>query len=194
MPDVVRTPLRMTCTGINLVSSIDRMPEGAFPYLFNVRVLEEGRLDGRPGYTKAIGLGDSPNSIRRLNDPTNNYASKGYIYVGGGGPNLYAGVESSYSVVDTGYSGDPLSLIPFRPDGSPESWMYVYDQKRMMKLAPDLTLREIGIVPPSRAPSIEYGIPAMAVITDGFTAAGWTGTNGTVGATGDRTGGAAPTI
>jgi len=176
MPDISRLPLRMNCTGIDLVHPIDRMPEGSFAYLFNARILEEGRIDGRPGYTQLMALSDPPNSVRRLNDPSQSFAPTGYIYVGGGGPNLYAGPSTSYAKVDIGYSGDPLSLIPFRPEQSPESWMYVYDRLKMSKVRPDGVVRAIGVAPPNTAPTIELAAPAEALIVDGQATTGWTNT------------------
>lgn len=173
MPDTVRTPLRFDCNGLDLVHPLDRMPVGSYGYLFNVRVLQEGRVDGRPGYTRLLGMSDPPNSIRRLNDPDMSYAPTGYIYVAGGGDNLYAGAGTDFLKRDTGYSGDPLSLIPFRPDQAPESWMYVYDRNKLSKVRPDGAIRDIGVVPPSTAPSIEYGVPAWTTLQDGQSSVGW---------------------
>ena len=195
MPDISRIPLRMDCTGIDLVHPIDKMPPGSFPYLFNARVLVEGRLDGRPGYTLQSNLPSAPNSIRRLNDPAKLYSPNGYTYLGGVGDSLYSGLLDSYGPLDTGYSGNPLSLIPFRPDQSPESWMYVYDSNKQVKVRPDGLIREIGIAPPTRAPSIEYGIPAFVNIAAGQSASGWstTGASSSPGLQ-DRTNSSAPTI
>lgn len=195
MPDVFRIPTRMDCTGLDLTHPIDRMPPGAFPYLFNVRILAEGRLEGRPGYTRAMVLSDPPNSVRRLNDPARSYAPDGYTYVGGGGTRLYTGVEAAYAPADDGYSGNPLSLIPFRPDQSPESWMYVYDANKNTKVRPDGLLRDVGIAPPSLAPVTEYGVPAFVHVTEGQSASGWAATGAAASPTAtDRTGGASPTI
>lgn len=189
MPDIFRLPFRFDCSGIDLVHPIDRMPPGSYPYLFNVRILEEGRLEGRPGYSQFIQLLDSPNSIRRLNSPG------AHLYIGGGGTKLYAGQETSYNPVDTGYSGDPLSLIPFRPEQSPAPWMYVYDRLKSTKIKTDLTLRSIGIVPPSKAPTLEYGVPADVDITTGQSTAGWSATGGSSGPLlTDRTNGSTPSI
>ena len=196
MPEISRLPMRMNCErGLDLVSPIDRMPPGSFPYLFNARVLVEGRLDGRPGYVRYIGLSDSPNSIRRLNDPGFSYTPSGYTYVGGGGTKLYAGVPATYAAIDNGYSGNPLSLIPFRPDQSPGAWMYVYDQNKMVKVRPDGIVRAIGVVPPTKAPAIEYGIPALVEVDNGQTAAVWTAIGAASAPTDtDRTNASAPTI
>ncbi len=174
MPEVFRLPVRMDCSGgLDLVHPIDRMPLGSFPYLFNARVLQEGIIEGRPGYTQYIKLADPPNSIRVLNDPAGLYAPNQYTYVGGGGSNLYAGIPGSYAPVDGGYSGLPLSLIPFRPDQSPESWMYVYDQNKQCKVRPDGVVRQIGVAPPSYAPSIELGVPAWVQLNSGQSTSGW---------------------
>ena len=196
MPDIQRLPIRMNVgTGLDLVHPLDRMPDGSFPYLLNARVVEEGRIDGRPGYSSIMQLSDPPNSVRRLNDPSLVYSPAGYIYVGGGGTKLYAGTESAYAVVDTGYSGNPLSLIPFKPDSAPESWMYVYDSRKMVKVSPAGVIRGIGVAPPTTAPGVEYGVPATVDITTGQATAGWAATGIDTGPTlGDRTNTSAPTI
>lgn len=192
MPDIFRQPTRLDCTGIDLVHPVDRMPPGAFPYLMNCRVIEEGRLESRPGYTSFI---PSPitlkslHSIRRLN------GDSAYSYIVGDGTHLYAGLEAALADVDPGYSGNPLSLLTFRPDQSPESWMYVYDQNKLVKINSTGTIRSVGVAPPISAPSIEYGRPAFAGVWNGSSVAGW----GFAGATtavalGDRTGGAGLTI
>ena len=188
----------MNCLGIDLVNPLDRMAPGFFGYLFNARVIEEGRIEGRPGYSSLISLtgSDTPNSIRRLNDPDMSTSPEGYTYIGGGGTNLYAGQETDYAVIDTGYSGNPLSLLTFRPDQSPESWMYVYDQNKLVKVRPDGQVRPIGVAPPSLPPTAEYGVPAMVTIADGDVGT-WVpdGTNCvSAAAGGDRTFGASPFI
>jgi hypothetical protein len=182
----------MNCLGVDLVSPVDRMPPGTFPYLANVRVLEEGRIDSRPGYADFNPTALSSNllhSIRRLNTST------GYTYVLGTGTQLWEGVESALSVVDTGYSGKPLSLLTFRPEQSPESWMYVYDESKLVKVNRTGTIRSIGVAPPTAAPAIEYGAPVYAGVVDGQNTIGW-GFAGAATAISlqDRTSGAGLTI
>jgi hypothetical protein len=53
-----------------------------------------------------------------------------------------------------GYSGDPLSLIPFRPDQSVEDWMYVYDRNKSSKMSAAGEKRAVGIVPPNTLPAL----------------------------------------
>lgn len=205
MPEVARSPLRMDCPlGLNLVDVPDRMREGSFPYLFNVRVLEEGTLEGRPGYTQygsVTGIGGSPNllhSIRRLNDPDNSHSASGYEYIVGNGTTLDAGTENALVQIDAGYSGNPLSILTFRPEQSPESWAYVYDANKQSKVDPGGMLRPIGVAPPTTAPTCEYGVPANVDITTGQDATGWTATQSPgsppVPGTSDRAAGSTPTI
>jgi hypothetical protein len=200
MPDVFRLPRRMEFSGIDFVTPLDRMPPGALPYAFNVRVLEEGILEGRAGYTQFLLSPGAPNSVRRLNDTAKIYRPEGFLYIGGAATNLCAGTPGPsppghWAIKDTGYSGDPLSLIPFRPEQSPGAWMYVYDQSKNTKMRGDGLVLPIGIAPPTQAPVIEYATPAQVLITDGQDATPWVADGGvTVMPTADRTGGSLPTI
>ena len=202
MPDILRQPLRMDCTGTDLVHPVDKMSPGAFPFLVNVRVNQEGRIESRPGYTA---LNSSPahtalNTIRRLNDPDKLFApaTYDYTYIEGNSTLLFAGADltSALTQIDTGYSGNPLSLIPFRPDTSPVSWMYVYDQNKLVKVRPDGTVRPIGMPPPSYAPVSDYGVPAEVLVSAGNDAHGWTLMGSATGtpSTFDKTNASGPTI
>ena len=157
MPEVVRLNVRMTSeVGLDLVHPLDRMPNGSYPYLSNARVIQEGRIDARPGYSTVNLSAASPSllhSIRRLNDSRLVYATDGYTYIVGNGTYLQGGPLSGLGSIDTGFSGSPLSLIPFRPENSPVSWMYVYDGDKLVKVRPDLTVRPVGVTPPTSAPS-----------------------------------------
>ena len=179
MPDIAKQTLRMDCAGVDLRAPLDAMPPGHFPYLDNVRVVEEGRLEARPGYTtfNTVALSTKAlHSIRRLNDAAMFFAAAGYIYVVGNGTTLWAGTENALAQIDTGYSGNPLSIINFRPENSPSSFAYVYDANKMTKVRPDGTLRPIGVVPPLNPALTEadYGPPAMAVLDEGQSITGWT--------------------
>ena len=179
MPNVARQTLRMDCHGLDLISPLDKMAVGHFPYLDNVRVLQEGRIEARPGYTtfNTTALSTkSLHSIRRLNDVAKYFAAAGYIYVVGNGTTLWAGTENALTQVDTGYSGNPLSLISFQPPNSTVSWMYVYDANKNVKVRPDGTVVGIGIAPPL-APSLteaDYGTPATVDLDTGQSITGWT--------------------
>lgn len=179
MPNIARQTLKMDCKGLDLKSPLDEMPEGFFPYLNNVRVTQEGRLESRPGYTPFNNVALSTkvlHSIRRLNDVSKAFAAAGYIYVVGNGTTLWAGTENALTQIDTGYSGDPLSLVNFRPENSPVAYTYVYDENKMTKVRPDGVLKPIGLPPPAQPSLTEavYGVPALVSIDDGQSTTGWT--------------------
>jgi hypothetical protein len=199
MPEIIRQPVRMDCqAGLDLAHAVDRMPHGSFPFLENARVTQEGRIESRPGYTVYDASASAPgllHSIRRLNDPDMSRAAVGYTDIVGNGTILEAGPQGALVGIDTGYSGKPLSLIPFRPDQAPESWMYVYDSLKSTKVRPDGVIRTIGVAPPSTAPDIEYGPPSRASVVFGQTSSGW-GFSGATTAVSDtdRTNGGAFTV
>jgi len=194
MPEIIRIPTRMDCTvGLNLVAAPDRQPPGSFLQLTNARVVSEGRIEGRPGNVVYGNPAPAPkllHSIRRLNDPDDSFSANGYTYVVGNGTTLDAGPETDLVEIDTGYSGNPLSILTFRPDQSPETWAYVYDQNKQTKVRPDGVTRAIGVAPPNAAPNADYGIQAWLEVNSGQAAGSWTGTPTLF----DRTNGDAPTI
>jgi hypothetical protein len=166
--------------------------------MVNTRVVVEGRLDARPGYTRHIAISPLttiPNSIRRLNDPDHSFLPTGFTYVGGAGDGLYVGPPDNYTLIDPGYSGNPLTLVTFRPEQSPESWMYVYDSAKLSKVRPDGQVRGQGVAPPRDAPDTEYGVPAGVTIAEGDVgtwAVGGTATTATPN--NDRTNGSSPVV
>ena len=195
MPEVVRIPVRLDCAGIDLTHPVDRMPPSTFPLLSNIRTVEEGRIESRPGYGLYDASASAPkllHSIRRLNDPDESFAPAGYVNVVGNGTIIEAGVENTLTQIDSGYSGNPLSLIAFRPEQSPESWMYAYDQNKQIKVRPDGVTRPIGVAPPNKGPSIDYGPPANVDIAAAQNDTGWS-YSGAFG-TQDRTAGSSPVI
>lgn len=197
MPTAVPTPIKMYCSGLDLVSPVDMMPDGAFPVLTDCRVVQEGRIEGRPGYVSVSPTLNPTqiHSIRRLNDESRIYSSAGFTYCVGVGSSLRAGQLSSLASVATGFSGQPLSLIPFRPENSPSSWMYVYDADKQIKVRSDNTIRGVGTTPPKTAPFITYGAPATAIVTDADVAADWVEKGATTAlADADRPASSNPTI
>lgn len=114
-------------------------------------------------------------SIRRLYDKVAGVFPRVY----GAGTKLYVGEGTA--AIDTGYSGNPLSLTPFRPDQSPQPWIYVGDSARMRKVRSDGLVHTIGIEPPLAAPTVGFGTPAFQIVSD-FEAIGAWAPGGTAGA------------
>jgi len=118
-------PAGLNFRGLNLVSPVNRIAAGFVTVCVNVRAYFSGGVTFRNLLTNAIlTLGAAVHSIRRLNDTTNPTAlPSGYILVNGAGTVLYAGSTS----IATGFSGNPLSIVPFRPNTSVQPWAYIGD-------------------------------------------------------------------
>jgi len=116
---------RLDFRGIDTVSPVDQIPNGRVPMAINIRRYKKGGIIGRNLLTEAIyTLPASVHTIRRLNDTTNLITlPSGYTVINGAGTVLYNGSNS----IATGWSGNPLSMVPFRPNTSVQPWMYVAD-------------------------------------------------------------------
>lgn len=164
--------------GINLRYPVDQMPAGYCPQAVNVRVLTEGTLQPRNG-TQSVGdtISFRPiTALRRLN----NYITGLFTRILVSNGILFSGV-SAFTNRDTGYTGNS-SMVPFRPNQSPEPWMYVADTSKMRKIRQDGTNYLMGIVPPVHPPSTELGNPTFEIVEyfEPVSGTAWTNT-GTAG-------------
>lgn len=181
MPEVKysRDTQLFNCNGIDLNRPVDSVKPSKFPILKNVRSFQAGRIEPRFGLLNiAVGIaGQTPlHSSRRLNDSANSTFTR----VIGAGTHLGYG-QTSFTDLDSGYSGDPLALVPWKPDASPTPFMYVADSARMRKINVSGALHTVGLPAPSTAPGVSLtATPAYKVI-DAFQATtGW-GQAGTAG-------------
>lgn len=142
--------------------------------LLNLRAYLAERLETRAGQSSAYALtgASSVHSIRRL------YGEGGSVLLFGADTKLYSSASTG-SAVDTGYSGNPLCMVPFRPANSPQAWMYIADSDRMSKVSVDGTTRyDMGIAPPLNPPATSLGEPAFSIM-DKFSSVGsWAGSQG----------------
>lgn len=154
--------------------------QSSYPRLHNLRSYAPGRLVSRPG-TSVIALFSSPvHSVRRLNDPIPG-ATNAFTRIVGAGTAVYAGPGGTIAQIDTGYSGNPLSIVPYRPDRSPEPWAYIMDGTKSSKIRADKTLQNMGGAPPLKAPTPELAAPNTKIIDTGNVTTGWAN-GGTAGA------------
>lgn len=114
-------------------------------------------------------------SIRRLNDATQGTSKRIY----GSGTKLFVGEGTA--AVDSGYSGNPLSLFSFQPEQSVQPWMYVTDSVRMRKVRIDGLVHTIGMEPPLKSPTVSFG-PDVFLAVSAFGAVGAWVPSGTAGA------------
>src|ERR1700733_13639179 len=119
---------RFELGGMNTVLPPDLLPQGKYPFLQNVRGRIKGRIIGRPTQGNPVqgAVGAAVHSLRRLNDTTPAGPPAGFVLVVGAAGTMYVNAAS----VATGFSGNPVALVPFRPNTSVQPWMYVGDSSQ----------------------------------------------------------------
>lgn len=157
--------------GIDLTSPLNRMPNGHAAVAENVRAYIEGGFTLRNGLSTAtITVDSSVNTIQRLNDTTPAGPVQGYCtIIATDSGTLYVN-PASLSPVVTGQSGNPVSIVPFRPNTSVQPWGYVGDNAPypnvtvdssfqctgMVKVRSDGLSRKMGIAEPQDAPAVTF--------------------------------------
>lgn len=155
--------IRFQMSGMNTVLPPDLI-SGKYPYLQNVRAYLQGRMVGRATQgTPVQTLGAAVHSLRRLNDTTPAGPVSGFALIGGAAGILY---KDSTNVA-TGLSGNPVALIPFRPNASPRPYMYAGDSSEnvtitasgfdcfgMLKVNSDGLTEKMGVKEPQDSPSV----------------------------------------
>lgn len=155
------TPLKLIfgLEGLDLQSALDFVSPNAARRLTNLTRLETGGITARPGLTSITTLLTAPHSIVRLNDPTLTLFSDDGLRPRGV---RIIGVESTLrmvngvgggatvTTVDTGYSGSPLTFLPYRPTNSGTPWLYISDTTQMRKVRP---------LTPTTALALPLGLP-----------------------------------
>ena len=170
----------MKFRGLDVTSPINRLKSGFAALCVNVRAFINGGFALRNPLSTAIvsSLPTPIHTIKRLNDSTPNGPSSGYSLIIGSGTSLYCwNVDIGLKLAATGLSGNQLSMVPFRPNGSVQPWMYVTDSAAagtvtlitkylisgssvtfpsngMMKVRSDGVVYKMGIMEPQTAPAI----------------------------------------
>jgi hypothetical protein len=153
MADYSRDPegLVLDFHGMDLVNPVDRIPEGKYAYAQNVRRYLGGGTTSRATQdSTSYTLPSAVHSLRRLNDLTPAGPALGFVIIGGASDKVYANAVQ----VDSGYSGNQISLLPFRPNASVQPWMYCFDSQKSGKVRSDGLRYRVGIAEPQVAPTI----------------------------------------
>ena len=155
--------VRIDFHGMNTVRPPDAMPPGKYPFAQNIRAYMRDGVTSRATQDSSVMRMDSGavHSLRRLNDSTPAGPAAGFILVGGVSTSLYANA----SVVDSGLSGNPISLLPFRPNQSVQPWMYVGDSLKMDKVRSDGLTYKMGIKEPQAAPIINTSTTITSILS-----------------------------
>ena len=166
---------RFGIKGLNISNAIDAIGPDQLTRMVNVTHRYDMGITARAGQTVLTNqVGTQHHSIRRLNDPTNSTFTRitgvdGALYIG----------DTTLTSVDTGYSGERLALVPYRPPITTDTWMYVGDTARMRKVRVDGLDLPIGLPAPASAASAALGTEHRTVIasfssSDNTAAANWT--------------------
>lgn len=189
MPDFSRpSGFPFTFGGINLRTSPESIKPTQYASAKNIRADSETAIRTRPGYALVV-LSKAAEPILDLRA----YSTLGTDNL----PRLLAYDDHGHVLLDDGISkgtmvapfGQGACMVPFRPNQSPESWMYISTLGDYQKFsAPDagntVLTAKVGIAEPPA--QLEYAPVAPAYTDFSSNAAGWTPT-GTAGATSDQT-------
>ena len=136
--------------GVNLNCAVDSIPADQLGIATNVRPTQQGTLGLRPALASYLnpGSGAPIHSLKRF---TANNLSRLYS---GAGASLYG--DGSPYLLDSGYSGNPLSFAAYQPLQAVEPFLYVADSARYSKVRnTDGKRFNVGIAPPSGPPDAE---------------------------------------
>jgi hypothetical protein len=151
---------------MDLTSPINRVPPGRVTIAKNVRAYLDGGFKLRhPLSDPIITVDSSVQSLARMNDTTPAGPGSGFVIITeSASGNVYADLTSAA----TGLSGNPVSMVPFRPNASVQPWMYIGDDAPypnvtvdssfnctgMIKVRSDGLSRKMGIQEPPSAPTV----------------------------------------
>ncbi len=156
--------------GIDLTSPINRIRAGFTALSVNVRAYLVGGFTLRTVLTDAIlTVSSAIQTVVRLNDSTPAGPVSGFTYILAAGTSLFAGSSGTLTAKVTGMSGNPVSVIPFRPNTSVQPWAYVSDSAAnvfivadsfncpgMLKVRSDGLVRKRGIAEPQTAGTVAF--------------------------------------
>ncbi len=171
--------LQLGVGGIDLKRSIDLVSPLRLARMTNLSRDEEGRLATRPGQRRiAWGSGVYVHTISRLQAAL---AGGEFIRLVGIDSSLYSGVEGPLTRIATGFSGHPMAFVSGRPPLSGDSWMYVGDGAKMVKVrGSDSLVLPLGLRPPVSAAVALLGSD-NTVLIEPCEGANWTNNAGTGG-------------
>ena len=153
--DYQRKAQRFVYKGVALLPQDLINDSGKSPFVRNIRSYQEGTFTVRDGLVDTAGPVDGAlHSLFRINDPTPGAANSAARLGGTDAGTLYEATLSGFgAVIDSGYSGNPLTALVTAPYNSPRPYAYIGDSVRQRKVNSDFEVSEIGIAPPTVAPT-----------------------------------------
>lgn len=163
--DYKRRPQRFFHKGISLLPQDAINDSGKSAWAFNIRSYMPGTWTPRIGTSRAA---ETPapaaiHSIFRMDDPTPLGVGNEATRIVGAADGLYRQVVGNPigAQIDSGYSGDPLTAVITAPSNSPQPFTYIGDSDRTRKVASDGTVSEVGLAPPTVAPTAALAEPQV---------------------------------
>lgn len=181
--------MRLGGAGVNLAKSIDSLDPNELARLTNAVTGQGAGVDTRPGLIALVNGGANIHSAMRLNDPAAGAFTRFWGMDGVWGRAAAGPIQP----LEAGFSGDPLTMVPWQTEFNGASWMYVADRNKMRKASRTSVSQSIGIPKPPKPTSVQVAEILRKQIaafdgSDGTAAANWTayGTvaSGGVGAAG----------
>lgn len=115
----------MDFKGLNLTRPINRLPAGEAAQAVNCRSYGRGFFGLRSLLTNAIiAVSGIINSLARLNDTTPAGPVSGFTIISA---NTVGLLFNNATQIAMGLSGNPVSMVPFRPNASVQPWEYIGD-------------------------------------------------------------------
>ncbi len=173
MPDFNRQKRRFFCNGVGLNTWREISEPDKYPKLENIRINEKGVIQARKGYVQ-IGSGQfgtpgQVHSITRLTDKPSGVS----LRIVGEETSLFSETGGTFTSRATGYSGNPLTMVPYRPDQASQTWAYLGDRTKLSKIDTSGTVRNIGITPPTDPPIVRQGKAELTVPVLGTSFSSW---------------------
>jgi len=130
--------------GIDISRPVNRLRAGWVALCVNARAYLRGTISLRNLLSSAIYTfsGGTVNSISRLNDTTPSGPTSGYAIISNVDDKIYVGNTK----VVSGLSGNPVSMVPFRPNTSVQPWMYIADSSQSVTIESDPTNAVAGMI------------------------------------------------
>ncbi len=160
--DYKRLPFQFLDGGMNVNDPVDRMVPGKYPFLKNIRAYMSQPIQGRPGLSALLSASAGTgfvHTMHRLNDDLAAYGT--FLRIYGIGSEIYTG-NTVASLAKTGFSGNPLTVVPYRPNESAIAWAYLGDSTLMQKVNSSAVARPVGYHPPVSEPIIAFAVSSTA--------------------------------
>jgi hypothetical protein len=142
---------RFVSKGMRTGSPPDAFSKGEYPLLLNVRGNTTTELETRAGHS--LKFATAASQVKNIGSYTQGTTPR---YLAAVGTSVYL---DTGAVVDTGYGSIIPSMLPFRPNASPQPWMYVADKTQYRKLSSPsatnvVTAQNVGIAEPQQPPGL----------------------------------------